>query len=98
MRAPIPLRSTNGLKNDKYTIAMARQRARFRHGTVLHQREGQRHAQCPSPDGHGYAVFGKGHQGTEVVDKIRASATSGPPYQNALSAPAPCHPSPPPRW
>ena len=30
----------------------------------------------PSPDGHGYAVFGKVVQGMEVVDKIKAVNTA----------------------
>ncbi len=48
--APIPLEANNGLKNDTCTIAMARTRQpQLGHLAVLHQREGQRHAQRPQP-------------------------------------------------
>ena len=76
VRAPIALEAANGLKNDKYTIAMARTSvpdsatAQFfinvKDNAMLN---------APQPDGHGYAVFGKVVQGTDVVDKIRAVAT-----------------------
>ncbi len=59
-RAPIPLEASNGLKNDTYTIAMARTgnpnsaTAQFfinvKDNAMLN---------APQPDGHGYAVFGK---------------------------------------
>ena len=75
-KAPIPLEAANGLKNDKYTIAMARTgdpnsaTAQFfinvKDNAMLN---------APSPDGHGYAVFGKVVEGTAVVDKIKAVAT-----------------------
>ncbi len=75
-RAPIPLEAKNGLKNDTYTIAMARTgdpnsaTSQFfinvKNNDMLN---------APSPDGHGYAVFGKVVGGTEVVDKIKAVAT-----------------------
>jgi len=89
MRAPIPLEAANGLKNDQYTIAMARTNvpdsatAQFfinvKNNAMLN---------APQPDGHGYAVFGKVIQGTEVVDKIKAAATSNKgPHQNVPSTP-----------
>ena len=75
-QAPIPLEASNGLKNDTYTIAMARTgnpnsaTAQFfinvKDNAMLN---------APQPDGHGYAVFGKVVSGTEVVDKIKAVAT-----------------------
>ncbi|GAA3993554.1 peptidylprolyl isomerase [Comamonas faecalis] len=75
-RAPIPLEAANGLKNNRYTIAMARTQdpnsatAQFfinvADNTMLN---------APNPDGHGYTVFGKVVQGQAVVDKIRAVAT-----------------------
>ena len=75
-KAPIPLEASNGLKNDTYTIAMARTgnpnsaTAQFfinvKDNAMLN---------APQPDGHGYAVFGKVVSGTEVVDKIKAVAT-----------------------
>ena len=76
VRAPIALEAANGLKNDKYTIAMARTNvpdsatAQFfinvKDNAMLN---------APQPDGHGYAVFGKVVQGNDVVDKIKAVAT-----------------------
>ena len=74
--APIPLEARNGLKNDRYTVAMTRTSdpnsatAQFfinvANNTMLN---------APQPDGHGYAVFGKVVRGTDVVDKIRAVPT-----------------------
>ena len=75
-RAPIPLEAANGLKNDRYTIAMARTpapnsaTAQFFINVVDNAM-----LNAPNPDGHGYAVFGKVVQGQAVVDKIRAVAT-----------------------
>ena len=76
VRAPIALEAANGLKNDKYTIAMARTNvpdsatAQFfinvKDNAMLN---------APQPDGHGYAVFGKVVQGSNIVDKIKAVAT-----------------------
>ena len=76
MRAPIPLEAGNGLKNDRGTIAMARTpnpnsaTAQFfinvKDNAMLN---------APSPDGYGYAVFGKIVSGMETVDKIRLTAT-----------------------
>ena len=75
-RAPIPLEADNGLKNDAYTIAMARTgdpnsaTSQFfinvKNNDMLN---------APKPDGHGYAVFGKVVSGQAVVDKIRAVST-----------------------
>lgn len=89
MRAPIPLEAGNGLKNDKYTLAMARTGApdsataqffiNVKDNAMLN---------APQPDGHGYAVFGKVVEGADVVDKIRAVATSNKgPYQNVPNTP-----------
>ena len=89
MRSPIPLEAANGLKNDKYTIAMARTNvpdsatAQFfinvKDNAMLN---------APQPDGHGYAVFGKVVSGTEVVDKIKAVATGNKgPFQNVPTTP-----------
>ena len=70
-KAPIPLEAGNGLKNDTYTIAMARTAnpnsatAQFfiNHADNLP-------LDYPSRDGWGYAVFGKVTSGMDVVDKI----------------------------
>ena len=89
MRPPIPLEATNGLKNDTYTIAMARTNvpdsatAQFfinvKDNAMLN---------APQPDGHGYAVFGKVVSGTEVVDKIKGVPTGNKgPFQNVPTTP-----------
>ena len=88
-RAPIALEANNGLKNDKYTIAMARTSipdsatAQFfinvNNNAMLN---------APSPDGHGYAVFGKVVEGMAVVDKIKGVATGNKgPHQNVPNTP-----------
>ncbi len=75
-RAPIPLESKNGLRNDTGWIAMARTAqpnsatAQFFINTV--DNAGLNH---PQPDGHGYAVFGKVIKGMEAVEAIRAVKT-----------------------
>ena len=85
--APIENEAANGLKNDKYTIAMARTgephsaTAQFfinvKDNAMLN---------APSPDGHGYAVFGKVVEGTAVVDKIKVVATGNKgPHQNVFN-------------
>ena len=89
VRAPIVLEAQNGLKNDKYTIAMARTSvpdsatAQFfinvKDNAMLNARQ---------PSGDGYAVFGKVVQGTDVVDKIKAVATGNKGgHQNVPSSP-----------
>lgn len=75
-QAPIPLEARNGLKNDKYTVAMARTgdpnsaTAQFFINVANNAS-----LNAPQPDGHGYAVFGKVVRGADVVDKIRAVPT-----------------------
>lgn len=74
---PIKLESRNGLKNKKYTVAMARTgvpdsgTSQFFINVVDNPR-----LDFPNPDGHGYAVFGTVVEGREVVDKIRAVKTT----------------------
>jgi len=88
-RAPIPLEAKNGLKNDEYTIAMARtgnpDSATAQFFINVKNNDG---LNAPSPDVHGYAVFGKVVQGQDVVDKIKAVATGNRgPYQNVPTTP-----------
>ena len=71
-RDPIKIESKNGLRNKKYTIAMARTSdpdsasAQF-----FINAADNRFLDFPGRDGWGYAVFGKVISGTEVVDKIQ---------------------------
>jgi len=83
-RAPIRNEANNGLKNDAYTIAMARTgdpqsaTAQFFINTKNND-----FLNYPGQDGWGYAVFGKVVKGAEVVDKIRQVKTgSVGPYQD----------------
>ena len=76
--APITNEADNGLKNDKYTIAMARTQdphsasAQFFINT---NNNDFLNFTAPSVQGWGYAVFGKVVEGTEVVDAIEKVAT-----------------------
>jgi peptidyl-prolyl cis-trans isomerase B (cyclophilin B) len=77
-RAPITNEANNGLKNDKYTLAMARTSAphsasaQFFINTVDNA---FLNFKSESPQGWGYAVFGKVVSGNDVVDKIEGVAT-----------------------
>ena len=77
-RATIENEAANGLKNDAYTVAMARTSdvnsatAQFfinvaDNGFLNHTK--------PTAEGFGYCVFGKVVEGTDVVDKIKEVIT-----------------------
>ncbi|MDO4706580.1 MAG: peptidylprolyl isomerase [Comamonadaceae bacterium] len=74
--AEIENEAKNGLKNDQYTIAMARTSAP--HSATaqffINVRDND-FLNYPGQDGWGYAVFGKVVGGTDVVDKIKGVAT-----------------------
>lgn len=76
-RAPIPLESRNGLKNERGTIAMARTAdpdsatSQF----FINVQDNAFLDQPTSRDGNGYAVFGKVIAGMDVVDRIKAAPT-----------------------
>ena len=76
--APIDNEANNGLANNIYTVAMARTNdphsatAQFFINTS--DNSFLNHS-SPTPQGWGYAVFGKVVAGTEVVDAIRAVKT-----------------------
>ena len=77
-RAPIQNEAGNGLRNDKYTIAMART-------SDPHSATGQffinvkdndfLNYKSPTAQGYGYCVFGKVVEGMDVVDKIKKVKT-----------------------
>ena len=74
--APIKNEASNGLKNDVYTVAMARTNVRDSATSQFFINvKDNASLNAPSPDGYGYTVFGKVVSGTEVVDKIRAART-----------------------
>ena len=88
-KAPIPLEATNGLKNDTYTIAMARTgNPNSATSQFFINVKNNDMLNAPKPDGYGYTVFGKVVSGTEVVDKIKAVATGNKgPHQNVPTTP-----------
>ena len=75
---PIENEATNGLKNNKYTLAMARtsdpHSATSQFFINIADNDFLNHT-APSSQGWGYAVFGKVVDGIDVVDKIKAVAT-----------------------
>ena len=77
-RAPIKNEADNGLKNDQYTIAMARTgdphsaSAQFFINVVDND---FLNFKSPNGNGWGYCVFGKVVDGTDVVDKIKGVKT-----------------------
>jgi len=77
-RAPIKNEADNGLKNEPYTIAMARtsdpHSASSQFFINVADNKALNHRE-KSMSGWGYTVFGKVVQGKEVVDKIKAVPT-----------------------
>ncbi|HET9046821.1 MAG TPA: peptidylprolyl isomerase [Casimicrobiaceae bacterium] len=77
-RPPVANEAANGLKNKKYTVAMART-------SDAHSASAQFFInvadndfldyKSPSPNGWGYCVFGKVVAGTDIVDRIKAVPT-----------------------
>ncbi len=73
-RATIENEAGNGLKNDKYTIAMARTSAPHSASAQFFinvSNNASLNFTAPNGNGFGYAVFGKVIDGTEVVDAIK---------------------------
>jgi len=67
----------NGLKNDKYTIAMARTSAPHSASAQFFiNTKNNDFLNYPGQDGWGYAVFGKVVEGQDVVDQINTVQTS----------------------
>ena len=77
-RDPIENEAANGLKNETYTVAMARTSnpssatAQF---FINIANNSFLNFTAPTPQGYGYAVFGKVVEGMDVVDKIRKVKT-----------------------
>lgn len=77
-RDPIPNEADNGLKNNQYTVAMARTNephsatAQF---FINVANNDFLNFTAPTPNGWGYTVFGKVVEGTEVADKIQTVKT-----------------------
>jgi peptidyl-prolyl cis-trans isomerase B (cyclophilin B) len=77
-RAPVKNEAANGLKNDAYTVAMARTNdphsATAQFFINVKNNDFLNHS-APTPQGWGYCVFGKVVAGQDVVDKIKAVQT-----------------------
>jgi peptidyl-prolyl cis-trans isomerase B (cyclophilin B) len=75
---PVANEASNGLKNDAYTIAMARTSdvdsatAQF---FINVAKNDFLNFSAPTPQGFGYCVFGKVVEGQDVVDKIKSVET-----------------------
>ena len=89
-RAPIALESKNGLTNVRGSVAMARTSvpdsatAQF----FINLKDNAFLDSANTPDGTGYAVFGKVVSGMDVVDKIWAVPTGNKgPHQNVPVTP-----------
>jgi peptidyl-prolyl cis-trans isomerase B (cyclophilin B) len=76
--APVQNEADNGLRNDKYTIAMARtsdpHSATAQFFITVADNDFLNH-KAPTAQGWGYCVFGKVSEGMDVVDRIKAVAT-----------------------
>ena len=74
--SPIKNEASNGLKNNKYTIAMARTSIPDSATSQFFiNANNNDFLNYPGQDGWGYCVFGKVTDGTDVVDKIQKVAT-----------------------
>ena len=77
-RATIENEAANGLKNDKYSIAMARTSAPHSASAQFFINTTNNdflNFKAPNPQGFGYAVFGKVVDGFDVVDQIEGVKT-----------------------
>ena len=75
---PIKNEANNGLKNEMYTVAMARTSAPHSATAQFFINVGNNdflNFTAPNPRGWGYAVFGKVVEGMDVVDQIKAVKT-----------------------
>jgi peptidyl-prolyl cis-trans isomerase B (cyclophilin B) len=76
--APIENEANNGLKNHKYTVAMARTQAPHSASAQFFinvSDNGFLNHTAPSMQGWGYAVFGKVVGGIDIVDKLEGVKT-----------------------
>ena len=91
VRAPIKNEATNGLSNDRGTLAMARTNVVDSATSQFFINTGNNHAlnnSGTSPADYGYAVFGRLSGGMEVLDAIAGVATGNQgPHQNVPNTP-----------
>jgi cyclophilin family peptidyl-prolyl cis-trans isomerase len=88
-RAPVPIESKNGLKNEVGSLAMARTSdPNSATSQFFINVQSNTFLDYPGQDGHGYTVFGKVVDGMDVVNKIVAVPTgSQGPHQNVPRQP-----------
>jgi peptidyl-prolyl cis-trans isomerase B (cyclophilin B) len=78
-RDPVTNEADNGLKNDKYTVAMARTSEPHSASAQFFINVADNdflNFTSPTPRGWGYCVFGKVVEGRELVDQLRSVATT----------------------
>ena len=85
-RAPVKNEAANGLKNEAYTVAMARtsdpHSATAQFFINVADNDFLNHT-APTPQGWGYCVFGRVTEGRDVVDRIKKVRTgSRAPHQD----------------
>jgi peptidyl-prolyl cis-trans isomerase B (cyclophilin B) len=77
--APVENEASNGLRNEKYTVAMARtsdpHSATAQFFINVADNQFLNHS-APTAQGWGYCVFGKVIEGADVVDKIKSVSTT----------------------
>ena len=76
--APIENEAGNGLKNDQYTVAMARTNAPHSATAQFFINVADNdflNHKSPTPQGWGYAVFGKVVSGQDIVDRLAKVST-----------------------
>jgi peptidyl-prolyl cis-trans isomerase B (cyclophilin B) len=78
-RDPVTNEADNGLKNDKYTVAMARTSEPHSASAQFFINVADNdflNFTAPTPRGWGYCVFGKVVEGHDVVDQVRGVPTT----------------------
>jgi peptidyl-prolyl cis-trans isomerase B (cyclophilin B) len=87
--APIQNEANNGLKNDRYTVAMARTNdphsATAQFFINVSDNDFLNHT-APTPQGWGYCVFGRVVEGTDVVDRIKGVKTGSSGFHRDVPA------------
>jgi peptidyl-prolyl cis-trans isomerase B (cyclophilin B) len=74
---PVENEAKNGLKNEPYTLAMARTSAPHSASAQFFVNvKNNSFLDFPGQDGWGYCVFGKVTEGTDVIDKIKNVKTT----------------------
>jgi peptidyl-prolyl cis-trans isomerase B (cyclophilin B) len=76
-KAPVENEANNGLKNEPYSVAMARTAdPHSASAQFFINVKNNNFLDYPGQDGWGYCVFGRVTEGTEVVDKIKSVKTT----------------------